>query len=127
VLTTNHREALVRCTDILVVAGQHADADTQPLVAIVTGGTRVSIIAFAIIAQMHAALHRVASVVGADIAIVTDLLISADAHPVDALVSNRTRIAIVASVTIGEVHAAGHGVARIIGAKIVILANSGHS
>jgi hypothetical protein len=101
-------------------------ADAVAIGTVVTVGAGVAVIAQRHLVGILAADTGSADVVGALLAVVADQLPkSRHTIPAGALVTEGARIAIVTLVVVGSVHAAAldEGVARVVGALVVILAD----
>jgi len=114
--------AAVVGADVAVVAVRGRAAHACPAAARVAGGAGVVVVARSIVVGVHAAGGGVAAVVGAEVAIVAVGRRAAHARPTAARVAGRTGVAVITRGGVVGVHAAGGGVAAVVGTDIAIVA-----
>jgi hypothetical protein len=115
--------AIIHSTRIPVVAIERTPTFATPVFAGIRGGAGIKVIAFRICEGMDAAVHRIAGVVCASVAILAIKGCRTLALALNTEINGRTGIAIVTSnIEIISVYAAGLSIAAVIGAKIVVVA-----
>ena len=85
-------------------------------------GAGVAVFTAGIVGREDTSIARVTTVIGADILVITDCYACADALPVHAVVERRTLVTVVALRSVVAVDAAGHRIAGVVSADILVVA-----
>ena len=122
VYTPQGRSAGVGGAWILVVTGVGALGHAGSTGAVVPRGAEVAVVAAIDVGGVDASDGRVTGVVGADVPIVAGEPVARDACAVLAVIPHRADVAVLAGNRVRRVHAAGGGVAGVVGARVPVVA-----
>jgi len=119
------RRATIVGARISVRAIQVPGAHARPAAARVFRGARIPVRAVIIIKGVYATEQQIARVGGANVAVLTVQFPAARAFAVDALVSGRARVAVIAGIVVDLVRTARFRVTRVVRTDVSIVAIEG--
>jgi len=112
-------------TDVLVVAGERAAADTFAKMAVVSGGADVTIVAGSLVHGEEAPCLGVTIVAGTNIVVITGEGQAGLTDAFPTLVGEGAGVAIVTLYGVGQIGASRSRVAGIVGAEVVVVTDQG--